>query len=255
MDLLSTQIASSEPDNSPRTVRASVYSCSVCGSAIASKWAKYCDDCRPKCGKPKLYNFTPAMDEAIRRAYQERAEKRSSPIPGLTQLAEKWNIPTHKIKKRAIDIGVARSKDRPWSDRELKMLHQLAWLKPGAISMRFYRAGFKRSSCAIKVKLRRIKARRENTDYYTAIGLSECFGVDVHTIVRWIRLAMLKAERQDPRIGEKSPWMIHEKHVREFIFRNPMEFDIRKVDQLWFMDLVTNGKIASMTGRPERRKD
>lgn len=39
-------------------------------------------------------------------------------------------------------------------------------------------------------------------------------------------------------------YLIHESDVYKFILARPLEFDIRKVDQLWFLDLVTEGKIA-----------
>jgi hypothetical protein len=37
------------------------------------------------------------------------------------------------------------------------------------------------------------------------------------------------------------PW----KDVRRFILQHPTEIDLRKVDQLWFLDLITNGLVQS----------
>ena len=34
--------------------------------------------------------------------------------------------------------------------------------------------------------------------------------------------------------------MIYPEDVRRFVVSNPIAFDLRKVDQLWFMDLLTN---------------
>jgi hypothetical protein len=38
-------------------------------------------------------------------------------------------------------------------------------------------------------------------------------------------------------------YLIQEKDVRRFILEHPTEIDLRKVDQLWFLDLLTNGLV------------
>ena len=40
-------------------------------------------------------------------------------------------------------------------------------------------------------------------------------------------------------------YLIHEKDVRRFILEHPTEIDLRKVDQLWFLDVLTNGFVCS----------
>ncbi len=54
---------------------------------------------------------------------------------------------------------------------------------------------------------------------------------------------MKESERTPQQGGDV--YLIHESAVRRFIIENPMGFDLRKVDQLWFLDLITNGKIGS----------
>lgn len=39
-------------------------------------------------------------------------------------------------------------------------------------------------------------------------------------------------------------WLIHQNDVREFIRTHPTAFDIRTVDQVWFVDLVFKGDVA-----------
>ena len=41
-------------------------------------------------------------------------------------------------------------------------------------------------------------------------------------------------------------------HVRQFLIENPVLFDIRKVEQLWFMDLLTNRDANSQYVPPAR---
>lgn len=40
-------------------------------------------------------------------------------------------------------------------------------------------------------------------------------------------------------------YQIHESDFRKFVYARPMEIDLRKVDQLWFLDFITEGKICS----------
>jgi hypothetical protein len=90
----------------------------------------------------------------------------------------------------------------------------------------------------LKIKRNRFK---QNPEHYTARGLASAFGIDSHAVARWIREGKLKGQ---PRQTERTEvqggdmWMIHERDVRKFVKENPLGFDIRKVDQLWFMELV-----------------
>jgi hypothetical protein len=224
--------------------------CGDCSGPIEGRpLALYCDPCRAKRRtKGKKYIFTERMDEAIRKAYLERADKRQNfSIPNLTELAKKWNMPKWAVVKRAALIGAARTKEAPWSEEELRILEKFAWMASGGISKKLRERGFSRSSLACKLKLKRIKARRDsNTDQYSARGLADCFGIDSHAITRWINRGLLKAEWQNSD-RDRDIYVIHEKDVRSFIFENPMEFDLRKVDQLWFMDLITDGKMSDVS--------
>jgi hypothetical protein len=52
-----------------------------------------------------------------------------------------------------------------------------------------------------------------------------------------------------PRVGEQQNgdiYLIRESDVRRFILEHPTEIDLRKVDQLWFLDLITNGLVCSV---------
>ena len=40
-------------------------------------------------------------------------------------------------------------------------------------------------------------------------------------------------------------YLIQEKDVRRFILEHPTDIDLRKVDQLWFLDLLTNGLVRA----------
>jgi hypothetical protein len=40
-------------------------------------------------------------------------------------------------------------------------------------------------------------------------------------------------------------YLIHEKDVRRFILEHPTDIDLRRVDQIWFLDLITNGLVCA----------
>ncbi|HEX8801560.1 MAG TPA: hypothetical protein VF772_23250, partial [Terriglobales bacterium] len=51
---------------------------------------------------------------------------------------------------------------------------------------------------------------------------------------RWV--SMLASRQQN---GDS--YLIQEKDVRRFILEHPTDIDLRKVDQLWFLDVITSG--------------
>jgi hypothetical protein len=68
-------------------------------------------------------------------------------------------------------------------------------------------------------------------------------GIASHLVTRWIRTGLLPAKwrgtRRTPQQGGDT-CAIRPADVRQFIITNPMGFDLRKVEPLWFVDLLTN---------------
>jgi hypothetical protein len=103
-------------------------------------------------------------------------------------------------------------------------------------------------SPGIHLKLRRMKFKHD-PGFYCANGLAQALGIDSHAVSRWIRSGHLKAKLRGTARGEKQNgdiYVILEKDVRRFILEHPTEIDLRKVDQIWFLDLVTNGLVRSV---------
>jgi hypothetical protein len=82
--------------------------------------------------------------------------------------------------------------------------------------------------------------------HYSAYSLSEAFGVDSHKVGLWIRRKMLHATRRgtDRTQGGDSYWITHDA-AREFVYRHPDEIDLARVEKLWFLDLVSVGRIGA----------
>jgi hypothetical protein len=220
---------------------------SNCNAEISLKYARYCDPCRSKARRrKKIYIPNDLIDQQLRTIYRETPDKKRNAGQSVKKLAARFKWTVSAMRQRARALGLARTKDIPWSNAEIRILEQFAWMSEGRIQIKLKAAGFSRTKTAIHVKLSRTAAR-QNTPYFTMNALAMCFGVDGHVITRWVRLGYLKyklkgSERHEGNGGDMQ--MIHENDVRKFIFARPLEFDIRKVDQLWFLDLVTNGKIC-----------
>lgn len=217
-----------------------------CRARVLLKYGRYCDPCRANARrKRRLYITNDLIDQRLRTIYLKPDRKRSGD-QSVKKLAAQIGWPKWALTRRAAQLNLSRVKEAPWSEDELVILRRYAWMSPQRLRLKLKAAGFNRTATAIDVKLDRTYARR-NTPYLTANGLSVLFGVDNHCVTRWIKLGYLPSrkrgtDRREANGGDM--YMIHEDEVYKFILARPLEFDIRKVDQLWFLDLVTQGKIA-----------
>jgi hypothetical protein len=223
-------------------------SCDQCGSPIALPSARFCDPCRSLARRKRVkWVATETIDTMLRRIYAERCDSRSSELPGLKEYAARIGWPHSALKQRARKLGLARTKETPWLPVELRTLQTYAWMCDARIRLKLKAHGFHRTETAIHLKLTRTRAK-QNLPYYTAQSLAECFGIDVHTIMRWLRRGLLKGKRRETartEIQGGDMWLIHERDVRHFLLTSPAEYDLRKVEKFWFLDLITEGKVAA----------
>lgn len=194
----------------------------------------------------RKYVFTHQIDELIRAIYLDCPGTKTR--PGIRVLAKRVGIPHWALKKRARELGLARTKEKPWSEPELEILARYAWMSDERVRLKLKAAGYSRTVTGIHLKLRRMKFKHD-PGFYSANGLAQALGIDSHAVSRWIRSGHLKAKLRGTARGEKQNgdiYLIFEKDVRRFILEHPTEIDLRKVDQLWFLDLVTNGLVRSV---------
>ena len=84
--------------------------------------------------------------------------------------------------------------------------------------------------------------------FYSPSGLAQGLGIDSHAVTRWIKSGYLKAKFRGTARTERQNgdiYLIHEKDVRRFILEHPTDIDLRSVDQIWFLDLITNGLVCA----------
>ncbi len=216
----------------------------ACRKAFAGRGpARWCPECRRSHrGRPALkYQWTPEKDAILR----ERYDGRWGTAPGI---ARQFGWPTGVIHARASDLGLTRLHlpKRRWTKQEEAFLEEHA----GARTVRSMARELGRGVAAIAWKLRDMEisgAVRDDT--YTNGSLALCFGVSKEMVRRWVMAGYFG--KVGSRYSEGGPalpgdWTsITAAQVRAFIRRHPTRFRLSRVDQLWFLDLVFEGRIAA----------
>jgi hypothetical protein len=196
-------------------------------------------------GSRRKYGFNDQIDQLIREVYLRTGDNRRR--PGIRPLAKRVGVPPWALKKRARELGLARTKELPWSDAELGILARYAWMSDERIRLKLKAAGYARTVTAIHLKLKRMRFKHDGS-FYSANSLAQALGIDSHAVTRWIKSGHLKAKFRGTARGEQQKgdiYLIYEKDVRRFILEHPTDIDLRKVDQLWFLDLLTNGLVRA----------
>jgi hypothetical protein len=189
--------------------------------------------------------FTDQIEQLIREVYLSHRDTKVR--PRILLLAKQVGIPHWALKKRARELGLARTKELPWSERELEILARSAWMSDERIRLKLKAAGYSRTVTGIHLKLKRTGFKHDGS-FYSANGLAQALGIDSHAVTRWIKSGHLKAKLRGTARSEQQNgdiYLIHEKDVRRFILAYPTDIDLRKVDQLWFLDLITNGLVRA----------
>jgi len=137
-----------------------------------------------KTQRRRKYVFTAQIDERIREIYLRRPNAKSR--SGIRQLADQIRIPHWALKKSARELGLARTKEKPWSEPELAILARYAWMSDERIRLKLKAAGYARTVTGIHLKLKRMRFKYDPS-FYSGKGLAQALGIDSHVVTRWIR--------------------------------------------------------------------
>lgn len=209
--------------------------CADCPAPLARPHARYCDDCRWRHrGKPAKYIWTPERDTAIREAWLANIPKRSQ------LLADRWGIPKWAVTHRAIALGITRPDPRRqnWTAEEEAFLFAAA----GSRHARYIARKLGRTLASVTVKMKRMQLRSRVAEGYTMRELEQCFGVDHRVIGRWIREGKLEADTRGYQ-SDRDALAVTDAALLRFVLEHPMSFELRRVHQTWFMDLITSGGV------------
>lgn len=195
------------------------------------------------------YFFTSEMDEQIRRLYRNDVGIKSVAYQGpVRDLALKFGMPRWRISRRAVELGIlpVQKKEPNWSEKEIKILERAAQYVLPVIQRKLKAAGFSRSQMGILLKRKRMGFLK-NLNGQSCRSVATCFGIDDHTITRWIEKGLLKAEKRGTNRTARQGgdnWYIKDKWIQKFITDNVAIIDLRKVDKYWFVDLIKGGKMT-----------
>lgn len=179
----------------------------------------------------KKWFWNDMSDGLLRRLYDPTVKGRSQ------QLATRLGVPRWAINRRAAALGLSRPKERPWSAEDALYLES----NFHHVSVKALARRFRRSSTAVKLKAKRLGLRKYD-ECYTACSLAQALGVDPHWVLARIRSGKLRAShRHTDRTPEQGgdSWFITDEAVLEFLREHPYDIDLRRVDSVWFMDLIT----------------
>lgn len=177
------------------------------------------------------------IDAAIRSTYQ------NMPTRGdITALCTRVCRPRYWVQKRAAMLGAALPRyNTPWSNAEIVILDLNSHRPPRRIQRELRREGFSRSIAAIVHKRTQMQLLPHD-GIYTGCQLAGLMGVKDTKIYTLIKRGMLQANRagsaRNPAQGDI--YEITDNQIRDFIMQYPGEFDHRRVDKFWFIDLLTH---------------
>lgn len=98
------------------------------------------------------------MDDLVRAAYHQFRVYGNR--KAITHCAQKLEMPRWAVLRRGRDLGVARTKEHPWSEAEVALLERWGHLTDAVIQRKLKAAGYSRSINGIHLKLKRLRIRQ-----------------------------------------------------------------------------------------------
>ena len=156
------------------------------------------------------------------------------------EIAKSLGLVKWQVIDRAVKLGLTRGQGKPWTADEEAFL----WTWAGRKTVTWMANKLGREKWVVIRRMRVLGIRRAVVEGYTQRELMRCFGVCDHTLRRWVKQRMLRVSMRGT-ANRHDPWQATDAQVLRFIERHPEEIDLRKVDQIWFLDIVTNGGLIS----------
>jgi hypothetical protein len=160
----------------------------------------------------------------------------------LKRLARQYEWSVSCLKYEARKRGWrSRAEYRPWTSEEEVYLSE----RIGTTSLGTIAKHLKRSLAAVTVRANRLHLSARLADGYNISTLCEVFGTDHRRVGSWIRRGLFgKPHGHGGRGGEI--WLA-ESDVIRFIRKHPSEYDLGRVDQVWFKAMVF-APVTSLSG-------
>lgn len=178
----------------------------------------------------RKYFWTPEKDQVLLHLYNGHPKQLKRIY---RQLA---SFPIWVIRRRAKELRLTRIKEPRWTPRDEEFVRAHIGTRPWPKMAK--RLG--RTVVAVKLHTKRMGLRKTRIGL-TANSAARLLGCDIHVVTRWIRKGWLPAVRRGtdrrPNQGGDA-WFISPLHLRRVVIEHPEEVDLRRVDKLWFIDLL-----------------
>ncbi len=144
---------------------------------------------------------------------------------GRQEIARKLNRTLPAVANRAKYLKIAKRKEPPWTDQEIKQMKRLWYTH----SIKSIAKKMGRTQDAIKVKSTRLKLGPQlDPKKWTAREISEILKIDVHVVLRWIDKKLIEVSKA-PGTGA---YQVTTKELERFLLDNPDNWDSRKCPDL-----------------------
>jgi hypothetical protein len=182
----------------------------------------------------------PDIDEQLRARWPELQGRGA-----VAALAEYLGVPRWWLSQRARKLGltVAHKKEPRWTAAEDALMRRAPLHDLDRCAEMFAEHGFRRSPTAIGVRAKRIDlSRRASRTTLSGTQVARILGLDSKTVTAWCVAGNLKARRRGTnRLPQQGGdvWDVEPHDLRAFIIENIARIDIRKVEKVEFVDLLT----------------
>lgn len=188
------------------------------------------------------------IDAALRRAYRSSA-------PRLATLAKELDRTEGWLKWRAGILGIrhiADKNNRKWENEEQKILEECIerGTKISTIHRNLRQAGYYRSLTAISARIydQKLGVNRKG---WTANEVAGLFGIEMKSIINWIKKGWLSASREVGPSCDKWPdeieerrkmYMITADNLKKFMLDYPRAWDHRRMRIEVLLDLLCGNR-------------
>jgi hypothetical protein len=150
--------------------------------------------------------------------------------------------PDWVIKRKATELGLTASERynrgrREWTGQDEAFL--IKYL--GRRTAHWIAKKLDRTLVSVVMKAKKLHLSVALREGYTVRRLCLCFGVDHKVVDRWLDDGKLR-RRERPYKGRRA-LCVNNVDVLEFIQEHPGAFELSRVDQAWFMDLIVGAGI------------
>lgn len=178
---------------------------------------------------------------------------------GVQRLAKRLGLPAWKVSHFAQEQGWAQTGSRgpSWTEAEDELLMVHHWKAPRVISRIFKARGYSRSPNAVVARRRCLQLRVADADIYSARAFAEIMGVEVHTVISWIKKGWLRATRRGTD-RQHDIYQITPGAARNFLIHYTAHWDHRKADKYWLVDILssqTGCKLANGANKVESERE